>query len=85
MEYKVLINLFVPEIENNYEMYVPINKTIDVVSSSMIQLINDLTGGAYPVTSAAHIYNRHTGALYPGNALIRDTDIRNGTELVMIS
>ena len=28
MEYKVLIRIYVPEIEENYEIYIPINKTV---------------------------------------------------------
>ena len=30
MEYKVLIKLYVPEIEKTYDMYIPINKTISL-------------------------------------------------------
>ena len=38
MDYKVLIRLYVPEIEQNYEVYIPINKTI----SQVLILLNKL-------------------------------------------
>ena len=84
MEYKVLIKLFVPEIEESYEMYIPINKTIGEISRSLNQLVNNLSG-IYPAPKNVFLYNRHNNTLYSRNLLIRETDIRNGTELVLIS
>lgn len=84
MEYKVLIKLFVPEIEEIYEMYIPINKTVGDIAKCMDQLVNNISG-IYPLQESIKLFNRHTGVLYSPNILIRDTDIRNGTELVMFS
>lgn len=84
MEYKVLIRLFVPEIEDIYEVYVPINKPIGEVTVMLSRLLNDLSDGVYPVRESAHLYNRRTGSPYSRNQLVRNSDIRNGTELVII-
>lgn len=84
MEYKVLIKLFVPEIGEIYEVRIPINKTIGEVSSLINQIVNSLSG-VYPVPRNIFLYNRRTGTPYARGMLVRDTDIRNGTELVMIS
>ena len=84
MEYKVLIRLFVPEIEETYEMYIPVNKTISEISGSLNQLVTSISG-VYPIQKNIFLYNRRTNALYEGNLMVRETDIRNGTELVMIS
>lgn len=83
MEYKVLVNLYVPEIEKNYEIYLPINKTISQVSLLINKLINTMTGGVYPIKNNLTIYNRKTSKLYKKEEVIRNTDIRNGTELVI--
>ena len=82
MEYKVLIKLFVPEIEETYEMYIPINKTIGEISELLSKLVNDLSK-VYPVKNNACLCNRYTGIIYEKQYLIRDTDIRNGTELII--
>lgn len=82
MEYKILIKLFVPEIEEIYEMYIPINKTIGEIAESFCKLINDLSK-VYPIKKNACICNRHTGNIYDRNVLIRNTDIRNGSELII--
>ena len=66
MQYKVLIKLYVPEVEESYEAYIPINKTI------------------YTVNKTLKLYNRYTGMLYDYTKIVRDTDIRNGSQLVAI-
>ncbi|MBR3236443.1 hypothetical protein IKF92_02065 [Candidatus Saccharibacteria bacterium] len=84
MEYKVLVKLFVPEIENAYEAYIPINKTVGQVSLLLNHMVSSLSG-VYPAESNIILYNRRTNTPYDRGILVRDTDIRNGTELVMIS
>ena len=84
MEYRVLIRLFVPEIEEEYEMYIPINKFVGEIVRSINQLTNSMSAGVLPIKDEVYLINRHTGVCYSGDMLIRDTDIRNGTELVMI-
>lgn len=82
MEYKVLIKLFVPEIEETYEMYIPINKSIGEISELLCKLVNDLSK-VYPIKKNSSLCNRHTGIIYEKQAIIRNTDIRNGTQLVI--
>ncbi len=84
MEYKVLIKLIVPEIEESYEAFIPINKTVGEVLMLLNQMVNNLSA-VYPLKNGALLYNRYTGIIYTGNVFVRDTDIKNGTELVMVS
>ena len=84
MEYKVFVRLFVPEIEDSYEAFIPINKTVGEITVLFNQLVSNLSG-IYPQDKNIILYNRRTGVPYDRNLLIRDTDIRNGTELTMIS
>lgn len=82
MEYKVLIKLYVPEIEEQYEMYIPINKTIGEICELLCKIVNDLSK-VYPVKKNACLCNRRSGIIYEKNHMIRQTDIRNGSELVI--
>lgn len=84
MEYKVLIKLYVPEIEKTYDMYIPINKTISEVLILLNRLINNSTNGVYPIKNNIYLANRKQMNIYPNELLIRNTDIRNGTELVLM-
>lgn len=82
MEYKVLIKLFVPEIEEIYEMYIPVNKTIGEISELLSKLVKDLSK-VYPIKNNACLCNRRSGIIYEKYHLISETDIRNGTELII--
>lgn len=82
MEYKVLIKLFVPEIEEEYEMYIPINKCVGEIAELLSKIVNDLSK-VYPIKKNACLCNRHSGVIYEKYFMIRQTDIRNGTELVI--
>ncbi len=83
MEYKILIKLFLPELEQSYEMYIPVNRTVGQVIELMNKVVNDITLNIYPVKEGLQLMNRRDNTLYDYNELIRNTNIRNGTELVM--
>lgn len=83
MEYKVLIRLYVPEIEENYEIFIPINKTIGQLTTLLNKLINNISGNIYPIKETIKLYNRRTFEEYDINTIVRNTDIKNGTELVI--
>ena len=82
MEYKVLIKLYVPEIEETYELYIPVNKYIGEIAELLCKIVNNLSR-VYPAKKNACLCNRRTGVIYERINTIRQTDIRNGTELVL--
>ena len=83
MEYKVLIRIYVPEIEENYEIYIPINKTVYQTITTLNKIINNISGGIYPIKDNLTLYNRRTYQEYKLEEIIINTDIKNGTELVL--
>lgn len=84
MEYKILIRLYAPEVEDDYELLIPINRTIGELSALFIKLIR-IKHDNYPENTRIQIFNRRENTFYPPNELVRNTNIRNGTELVVIS
>lgn len=82
MEYKVLVLILVPEIEKKFEIYLPVNRTIGDVLRYINKLINENTSGIFPIKNNVVLCNRFTNEVYSFNKYIRDTDIRNGTQLV---
>jgi len=82
MLYKVLIKLYVPEINENYEMYIPINKTIGDISFLLCKLVNSLSK-TYPVRNNTRLVDRFTGEIYDRNLTVKKSKIRNGSQLIM--
>lgn len=83
MDYKVLVKLLVPEVEKSFEIYLPINRTVREVCKLINKLINEDTSGLYPIREDLAICNRFTSEIYKYETYIRDTDIRNGSQLVV--
>lgn len=83
MEFKVLVNIYVPEIEQNYEFYIPVNRTIDIVIQIINHAINEIVFGEFPIRDNLQLCNRRTGQIYDNGFYVRNTDIKNGTQLVL--
>ena len=83
MENKILINLIVPTLETSYNIFIPISKRVGNIIQLLIKAINEL-GTNIDFDKSILLYNRNTGRQYNPNDLIYDTDIRNGTELILL-
>lgn len=81
---KVFIIVEVPLIEEKYEVYIPIGKKIYKVSNILAKAVSELSGGHYPLKKDATIYSKITGKPYNINMTVKDSDIRNGTEIILI-
>ena len=84
MKNKVFIIVEVPLIEQKYEVYVPVGKQLFKVAKILSKAISELSGGHYPVKEDATIYSKSTGQPYNVNLTVKDSDIRNGSEIILI-
>lgn len=83
MENKILINLLVPTLEESYNVYLPISKRVGNVIQLLVRALNEL-GFRYELDKSIALYNRQTGEKYEANSLIYETNIRNGSDLVLL-
>ncbi len=81
---KVFIIVHVPLIEEKFEVYIPIGKQIHKITAILGKAVSELSGGHYPLKKDSVLYSKDTGKAYNINMTVKDTDIRNGSELVLI-
>ena len=81
---KVFVNLYVPLIEQNFELFIPINRKICAIIKMVTKSIDELSDGNYKVNTHTSLYNRKTGEVYDENITVKESDIRNGTSLIII-
>ncbi len=84
MQYKVLIVLYIPEIEEEYEFYIPVNKHIEEVIEILNKAVAEISYQVYPIKDNLKLVNRRTGEVYDNGSYVRNTTIKNGTQLVLI-
>lgn len=81
MENKVLIKLIIPNINETFDLFLPVNEIIWKVKKMLIKSISDLTSIDLDVNKEYILLNKDNCRIYHNNEIIIDTDIRNGTEL----
>lgn len=84
MKNKVLVELIVPEIDASYDIYIPISKKVGSVIKLLNKAVFEISDGAYIGGEKNFIYNRDTGTKYDINQIIKNTDIRNGSKIILI-
>jgi len=80
---KVLINLFIPSINENFEMLVLENKKLLEIKKLMIEGIINLTNGDFKDNEKFVICNQETGITYDLNYTIKENCITDGTKLIL--
>ena len=81
---KVLINLNVPTLERKYNLWIEKDQTIYDTIKLMVKGINELNEGYYVPQKMPLLYNKNTGILYDASLTIREANITNGTEIILI-
>ena len=81
---KVLVNLNVPTIERKYNLWIESDKTIYDTIKLMIKGINELNDGYYEPQKMPLLYNKDTGNMYDVNLTIKEANIKNGTEIILM-
>ncbi len=85
MKNKVLVKLYVPELDYSTDIFLPVNEVLWKIKIMVIQSICDMTGGALNKDRKFLLINKDTSVVYPSNKVLIDTDIRNATELILLS
>ena len=85
MKNKVLVKLYVPELDFETDLFLPVNEVLWKIKILIIKAISDMTGGALDKDKKYLLVNKETGNIYQSNSILIDTDIRNATEIIIIS
>lgn len=80
---KVLINLFVPEINEKYEVFLPLNKKIINVIDLLEKSINEMYDVDVIKESQRFLYDVNTGYKFSLNATVSECKIIDGLKLIL--
>ncbi len=84
MNNKILIKLFVPELDVSYDVFIPINEAVWKVKLLLLKSIEDMLKIKVS-TKNIYLLNKVSNKIYNNNEVIINTDIRNASELLLIS
>lgn len=81
---KVLVKLYVPKLEAQYDVWIPLNKRIYNIINLLIKSVNEFSGGYYKPKEIPVLYDKLTAEPYDINLTVKESTIRNGTEIILI-
>lgn len=85
MKNKVFIKLIVPELDSSFDLFLPVNEVIWKIKKMLAKCVSDLSSQALDFNLEYNLINKNTGKVYDNNEIVIDTDIRNATELLLLS
>lgn len=84
MTNKVLVTINVPLIEKSFDLFIPVNRKVHNVLSMVKKSLFELSNGSFVMDKNYAFYSAINGQIYDMNVLIRDTDIRNGSKIILL-
>ncbi len=81
---KLLIKLYVPSMEERYNVKIPLNKKVSEIIILLTKAIDEFCGGNYKPEQIPHLYNLLTEEMIDTNLRVRDAKIKNGMQLILI-
>ena len=81
---KVLVKVYVPMLEGIYDVWIPSNKRIHEIIVLLVKAIFELSEGCYNPSKMPSLYDKITAEEFDFNSILKDTTVRNGTEVILI-
>ena len=85
MKNKILIKIIVPEINQKFDLFIPVNESIWKVKKLLLKSIQDLSNNILVADDEYALINVCSSREYKNNEIVIDTDIRNTSELILLS
>ena len=79
-ENKFMVNLYVLALDKHFELFVPIDEKV----GNIVKLIDNSLFDNISNSKKFTLLNLYSGSIYKNNVLVRDTDIKNETRLILI-
>ncbi len=82
---KYLVTIIVPQIEVEFDIYIPNNKKVGTIKENILKQVNDISNGSFNKSlKEIRMLDREIGIEYDNNIYVKDSKIRNGTKLVIL-
>ena len=84
MKNKVNVDVIVPALEEQYNVFVPVNKKTIEIIFLLNKAINDLSFGCFPINEELALVDGFTGSIYDVNKTVKENKILNGSKLILM-
>lgn len=79
----MLVMVYVPLIEKEYDMYIPAVKKVGTIKNLIIKFVEENSDGTFVNDGCKYLYDKLTGEKLEDNEFIINSNIKNGSKLVL--
>ena len=83
MKNKLLVIVYVPLIEKEFNIYIPIVKKVGTIKNLIIKMLEEASDGTFVDDNCKKLYDKLTGEVINDELFVRDSNIRNGSKLIL--
>ncbi len=83
MKNKILVNVYVPKLLETYDVYIPVNERVQRIKELLVKAINELSYDSFKIEDQHYLIDSANGLVYPSGTLVRDSNIKNGKNLIL--
>lgn len=81
---KVLIEIYVPVLEETYDMFIPLSSPMHEVLELVKKAVVELSDGRFYADGSTAICHREDGTIININMSVYELEIKNGSKLMLI-
>ena len=83
MKNKILVNIYVPLIDREFDIYIPVIKKAGTCKNLIANLIEEETEGIFKNDGCKKLYDRITGEKIDDQMYIKYSNVQNGSRLIL--
>ena len=81
---KILVIVYVPVIDEKYDIFIPINKKIGTIKKVLISTISELSETDLTIFENMKLYDKVSGSILDNNIYVNASELENGSELILL-
>ncbi len=83
MKNKVLIKLVIPNLSEEFDVFIPVNERISKVKEMLLKCARDLSDSDLEAGKIYSLLDPDTGTIYDSRLAVRDTNIINTKKVIL--
>ncbi len=83
MKNKILVTVYVPMIEREYDIYIPSVKRIGTIKNLIIKVVEEDSEGVFSNDGTKFLYDKKTGDKLDDMLFVKNSNIVNSSKLVL--
>lgn len=83
MQNKILVIVYVPMIEKEFDIYIPAVKKVGTVKNLIIKIIEENSDGTFINDNCKNLYDKLSGEKINDQLFVKESIIKNGSKLIL--